>query len=211
MILQRKFNNVEIDFSAFMQKKEVMVNATQMGNAFEKKVAFFLRNKQIQEFIDVLEKEFGNKNYCEIVMYENEQQVANLQLDQVVNEKKTVSENILKVVHGGRENGTWMHRYLSIAFAMWLSPYFLLWVTQIIEEILFGFAREQDASFEHTVELQAQLKELENKENKGEDLAKYIEIQEELNNEKNNRTKKTVSRIKDIQTNLFNQSNNEKQ
>lgn len=84
-----------------------------MAKIFNKKANDFLENEQTKRFID------------EFV------QVGNLRL-----------ESIVKVIHGGANKGTWMHRKLALKFAGWLSPKFELWVYDVIEEILFGEAKQ---------------------------------------------------------------------
>ena len=43
---------------------------------------------------------------------------------------------LVKVVNGGRNNGTWMERSVALKFAAWLSPKFEVWVYKTIDEIL---------------------------------------------------------------------------
>jgi len=80
-----------------------LVNATQMAKVFNKKPHHFLRNKTTQEFISVLRI----RNTAEPVV----------------------------VIQGGEPyyQGTWMHKYLAIKFASWLSPDFELWMYDRLE------------------------------------------------------------------------------
>lgn len=45
-------------------------------------------------------------------------------------------QDIVKVVHGGDNAGTWMHEKLALKFAAWLSPRFEVWVFDRIQELL---------------------------------------------------------------------------
>lgn len=85
-----------------------MINATQMAKAFGKSPGYFLRNKEVKEYIAALENRF-----------------ANLQSDQII-----------RIVNGGANPGTWMHKTLALRFAQWLSPEFALWVDERVEELL---------------------------------------------------------------------------
>lgn len=88
---------------------EIMINATEMGKAFGKLPKDFLRSEQTQSFIDAISR----KENCP-------------------------NGNVVKVVQGGSNQGTWMHRKLALKFAAWLNPDFELWVFEVIEKIMFG-------------------------------------------------------------------------
>ncbi|MCP9764952.1 KilA-N domain-containing protein [Lacihabitans soyangensis] len=87
----------------------IMVNATEMGKAFGKSAKDFLRVEPTQSFIRALSQK-----------------------------ENMPSEKIVKVVNGGKHNGTWMHRKLALKFAAWLNADFELWVFDVIESIMFG-------------------------------------------------------------------------
>lgn len=201
-VITKNFDEKKIDFEPFLSKKEVMVNATQMGKVFKKKVDNFLRTEQTKEFIIALENKYGSKINASKFNF----QVSYMRLDQSANEQDNggistieISENILKVVHGGRNNGTWMHRLLALDFAAWLDAEFKLWVLEIIEEILFGYAREQESSYERTIELRDLCKNLAEKENKsGDDFVTYLDYQKELKDQSKKRQKSTKQKIKQI-------------
>lgn len=44
--------------------------------------------------------------------------------------------DLLKVVHGGDQNGTWMHEILALEFARWLNPKFGIWCNMKVRELL---------------------------------------------------------------------------
>ncbi|HAH24955.1 MAG TPA: hypothetical protein DCL77_14575 [Prolixibacteraceae bacterium] len=223
MIVIKKFKGqLPVSFDPFLQEKECMVNATEMANIFGKQTKEYLGNKKTIEYLKVLEIEFGNAKTSiekdqnlevqrgnspfetEKMEVENDE---NLEVQGEHSPLETIvrfSENILKVVKGGRNSGTWIHRYLAIDFAMWLDPYFNLWVVQTIDEIVFGFARKRDLSFKRTLEIKDRMKELKDKENRtGEDFSEYLMLDTELKQEQHNRSSITTERIKEIQILIF--------
>jgi hypothetical protein len=245
MIVIKKFNGeLPVSFDPFMQEKECMVNATEMGKVFGKLVKDYLKSEKTKEFLKVLEIELGNSKmgvekgqYLDIQKdvrpFETEKtdaktdenlevQKDNSPFENGKTEAKTdenlevqngnspfendvkFSENILKVVKGGRNSGTWVHRYLALDFAMWLDPYFNYWVISTIDEILFGHARKRDLSFKRTLEIKERMKCLREKENPtGEDFTEYLQLDTEQKQEQNNRTQLTTSRIGEIQILIF--------
>lgn len=88
---------------------DIMINATEMGKAFGKFPKDFLKAEQTQNFIDAI----CRKENCP-------------------------NGNVVKVVQGGNNQGTWMHRKLALKFAAWLNADFELWVFEVIEKIMFG-------------------------------------------------------------------------
>ena len=223
MILTKRFKDqFPISFDAFLQEKECMVNATEMGKIFGKLVKDYLKTEKTQEFLKVLEIEIGNSK----MSVENDQNLE-VQKDarpfetektEVANDENSdvqdsdlrletdvkFSENILKVVKGGRNSGTWMHRYLAIDFAMWLDPYFKYWVISTIEEILFGYARRRTLSFKQTLTLKKEMEALKTKQDPdGNDFHRYISIQTELEDEKTGRRKLSIDENKEIEMILF--------
>ena len=226
MIVIRKFNGeLPVSFDPFLQEKECMVNATEMATIFGKRVKDYLKNDKTQEFLKVLEIELGNSKRSsekgqnsevqredspfepEISTLKNEEN-SDIQTDISQSESDFVfSENILKVVKGGRNSGTWIHRYVAIDFAMWLDPYFNYWVISIIDEILFGHARKRDLSFKHTIEVKERMKLLRDKESPtGADFTEYIKLDTELKQEQSNRSKITSQRISELQILIFTDS-----
>jgi len=126
-----EFNNQVIEFE--MAGKSIMINATSLNKVYpDKKMNNFLRSNSTKDFTYVLNKKYG-------IM---KSQDANLRLENTFSNDQedesdldyydTTSENILKVVHGGRNNGTWMHEILALKFAAWLNPEFELWVYESI-------------------------------------------------------------------------------
>jgi hypothetical protein len=89
--------------------EDIMINATEMAKIFGKKTNDFLSNDQTVKFIEALERS-GKSRFGSSV----------------------------KVVKGGLNQGTWMHRKLALKFAAWLSADFEVWVFDVIEKIMFG-------------------------------------------------------------------------
>ena len=107
----------------FFKEKEVtfqyegetdMINATKLAKPFNKQVNGFLRLKETNEYILLLEARNVDSRFGE-------------------------GNEVLRVVKGGNDKqkqGTWMTRKLALKFAGWLSPEFELWVYDRIEELL---------------------------------------------------------------------------
>lgn len=223
MIVIKKFKGeLPVSFDPFLQEKECMVNATEMANVFGKKVKDYLKSEKTRAFLNVLEIELGNskmsaENDPDLKVQEDarplETEKIEVEIDENLESQKEnspfetdvkFSENILKVVYGGRNSGTWVHRFVAIDFAMWLDPYFNYWVISTIDEILFGYARKRDLSFKHTLEVKDRMKQLKEKENPtGEDFTEYLQLETELKQEQSTRSKITSDRISEIQILIF--------
>lgn len=91
----------------FMEDDSLMINATQMARAFGKRPNDWLRYDQAKELVATLSTVTGNH----------------------------VTE-LVRVVQGGANQGTWMHEDLALIFAQWLSPKFYLWCNSKIKELL---------------------------------------------------------------------------
>jgi hypothetical protein len=108
------YQDTEIHF-LLGNEKNVMVNATEMGNIFGKLSKDFLKNETTKAFI----KECLKKENSPFLGIEKEE-------DLYVSKQKS---------------GTYFHRILALKFAGWLDPSFELWVYSKIEEVLFGKAK----------------------------------------------------------------------
>lgn len=186
MILNRNFKDEHvIAFDAFLNEKECMVNATQMANVFDKLPKDYLKAEKTKEFIKALEEKYGKNN--------SEKDVRPFEKNEIY------SDNILKVVKGGKNSGTWMHRYLALDFAMWLDAEFRLWVVETIEEILFGHSRATFKSISNTVKLQEEKKTIiEKKDKTVADFERYLKIEDELKTEKSSRSKATKEKFQEM-------------
>jgi hypothetical protein len=121
---QFQFNGKTINFE--VSDKNVMVNATEMAAVFGKKPDDFLKTKQTKAFINECCRD---ENYYELLGLKKEDFRINLEYRK---------NHFLRVVHGGRHNGTWMHRILALKFAAWLDFAFELWVFKTVDYLLFG-------------------------------------------------------------------------
>lgn len=88
-------------------KNQLMVNATEMGKPFGKSPKDFLRTQSAQEYITA----FSARLKC-------------------------LPTDLVQVVNGGNNFGTWFHQKIALRFAQWLSPEFAIWVDEKIEELL---------------------------------------------------------------------------
>lgn len=110
-----KYNGNNITFE-MNSDENVMINATDMAKAFNKDVFGFLRLDSTKEYINA---------YCQTADLRSENEF-------------TPNGKLIKVVNGGRNNGTWMERSVALKFAAWLNPFFEVWVYKMIDQILFG-------------------------------------------------------------------------
>lgn len=173
MIVKKSFGGTEIEFQPFIGTNMLMVNATEMAKIFGKLPKDFLRNDDVQSFInECLKKE--NSPFLGV-------------------------NNIDDLVISKQKSGTWMHRILALKFAAWLDPAFELWVYRTIEEIMFGFSRDNDRSIRRTVMIQFELKEIESKiEKTSEDFDRYMRLRDQLIHERTIRSSATKQRFREI-------------
>jgi KilA-N domain len=97
-------------------EKNVMVNATEMAKAFDRRIDVFLKTEPTKAFINAVE--FPPVG---------------------VNSLKLTRADLI-VTKG--QSGTYFHRILALKFAAWLDPNFEVWIYSQLEEVLFGKAKE---------------------------------------------------------------------
>ena len=186
MTTEAKVCNFEKNPVTFLLSKDngVMVNATEMAKAFDKRIDHFLKADHVKEFISVLEfTPFGGNS-------------ASLKPEEIMKTRGVA--------------GTYFHRILALKFAAWLSPEFEVWVYSTIEQILFGKHVERERSFERTLSLQAELSELEYKADKtGEDFERYLYLRKELSREKSYRTSLTKESLEEMQSLFYDEKGGE--
>lgn len=85
----------------------VMINATEMAKPFGKLPADWLRQASTKKFLSTLST------------------VKGIHISKLVVIKK-----------GGTQQGTWMHEYVALEFARWLSPEFGIWSNDRLKELL---------------------------------------------------------------------------
>jgi len=170
---------------SFLIDKEnsLMVNATEMAKAFDKRLDHFLKADHVKEFIRVLEfTPFGGNS------------------DPLKKEEIMISRG---------SAGTYFNRILALKFAAWISPEFEVWVYATIEKLLFGKHVEREKSFEKTLRLQKEMNAIRDKspeERTGEDFNRYLEIEREINREKAVRKNLTTESISGMRS-LFDEIN----
>lgn len=97
------------------QQGSVMINATQMGKAFKKRPADWLRLESTSEFLNALKDS-------------RSADVRNGLFDN--------SDTLYHVIRGGLNQGTWMQEDVALEFARWLNPRFAIWTNKHIKELL---------------------------------------------------------------------------
>ena len=159
-LIQFDYNGAVIPF--MMTGNDVMINATEMIKLFPgKRINNFLRTDQTTELLVQLADELG------------------VALKSVTGE---YNPQLIKIVQGGipGNQGTWMHRKIAIAFAMWLSPVFYSWCLGKIDEIInqgyaFRDAEIQRLSKENT-NLQGMIQSMQPQVNYYKDVLTYSEL-----------------------------------
>ncbi|UOO88862.1 KilA-N domain-containing protein [Vitreoscilla massiliensis] len=108
-----KFNIMVYQGHEISADNKGWINATMMATPFGKRTENYLRNEQTKRYIAALAQKLSVT-------------------------RKSVSKQIqlVRVVKGGNEQGTWLHPKLAIDFARWLSPEFGVWCDEQIEGIL---------------------------------------------------------------------------
>jgi hypothetical protein len=151
-----QFNGKTVNFEVV--NKNVMLNATEMANLFGRKPDDFLKTEQTESFINECCKD---ENYRDLLGIKKDVQVENIRLEtgEILEQRR---KSFLKIVHGGRNNGTWMHRVLAVKFAAWLDPAFELWVFKTIDELLFGYWKEDEESLREIARIQTDISRKEN-------------------------------------------------
>lgn len=119
---------------ALSTNKNVMVNATEMAKAFNKRIDHFLKTEPTKRFIKLLEFP-----------------------PQGVNSSPLKKKEIIST-HG--QNGTYFTKLLAIKFAMWLDPVFELWVIHTIDEIMFGEYRIHEQAMQETLQAEKEIEQL---------------------------------------------------
>lgn len=110
-----KFQEQEIAFD--LLKGDLMVNATEMAKPFGKRLYKFMKTASTKALIQALINDrMEESNYPHLGVVEK----------QVIFTKE------------GQHGGTYMCEDLALAFAMWLSPEFHVWILKSVREIIFG-------------------------------------------------------------------------
>jgi len=110
--LEFNYNDTNIHFEINPMDKNLMVNATEMAKAFDKRTDHFMKAEHTKKFISALEK----------------------QLEQTPNGGRSDQE----IVDNRGHVGIFFDRRLALKFAAWLSPEFEVWIFSTMDEIIFG-------------------------------------------------------------------------
>ncbi len=110
---QLKYMNNPVVYSykgseiSFMGGENVMINATQMAKPFGKQPIDWLKTNQSKDYIET----FSKLKFISLA-------------------------DLVQVIKGGNNPGTWMHEDVALEFARWLSPAFAIWCNDRIKELL---------------------------------------------------------------------------
>lgn len=111
-----KFNYNGSEITFDLGNDQVMANATEMAKLFGKQPIHWLKLDNTKDYIKSLSK-LRNRSLTDLVT----------------------------VIRGGNNSGTWMHEDLALEFARWLSPAFSIWCNDRIKELLtHGFTATPD-------------------------------------------------------------------
>ena len=92
---------------SFMSGSNVMANATKMAKPFGKQPIDWLKTNQSKDYIET----FSKLKFISLA-------------------------DLVQVIKGGNNPGTWMHEDVALEFARWLSPAFAIWCNDRIKELL---------------------------------------------------------------------------
>ena len=223
-VLHYIYNGKTIDFS--LVDNNIMINATQMAAAFNRRIDFFLKTDHAQAYIKALEKAYNSPNF-NINLRDNlppnggslgqkeGENTPNLppfggSLEQ--NEGQNTpnlppfggrsESKIIKTING---KATWMHRLLALKFAAWLDVEFEIWIYTTIDRLLLGHFRElKEATTEKLLAQQAledKRKELLRKHPN--DFAEFLAIENKLNLSNKRRARALKESLNALQLELF--------
>jgi hypothetical protein len=150
-----------------------MVNATEMGKAFNKLPKDFLKTDSTKAFVNECLKK-DNSPFLNI-------------------------ENESDLIDSRQKSGTYMHRILALKFAAWLDPKFELWVFSTIDEILFGNYKKHTEAVIDKIQYEKRMDELSGKLLDNPEFEEYLQIQQLIKTtdaEKQKALKAQINQIK---------------
>lgn len=98
-----EYNGAPVSFD--LGDSTVFINATQMAKPFSKLPKDYLARQETKELVCAILAERGIPLLPESVDF-----------------REAPATDIVRVVHGGSNPGTWMHKDLALDFARWLAP-----------------------------------------------------------------------------------------
>ncbi|WP_454961002.1 KilA-N domain-containing protein [Capnocytophaga leadbetteri] len=219
-VLHYIYNGKTIDFS--LADNNIMINATQMANAFDKRVDVFLKTDHAQSYIKALEKAYNSPNF-NINLRDNlppnggritENRGENIPILPPNGGRITEDEGenmsflthfVARIIDYRGRNGVFFERRLALKFAAWLDVEFEIWIYTTIDRLLLGHFRElKEATTEKLLAQQAledKRKELLRKHPN--DFAEFLAIENKLNLSNKRRQRALKESLNALQLELF--------
>lgn len=219
-VLHYIYNGKTIDFS--LADNNIMINATQMAAAFDKRVDVFLKTDHAQSYIKALEKVYNSPNF-NINLRDNlppnggritENEGENIPILPPNGGRITEDEGenisflthfVARIIDYRGRNGVFFERRLALKFAAWLDVEFEIWIYTTIDRLLLGHFRElKEATTEKLLAQQA----LENKRKEllrkhPNDFAEFLAIENKLNLSNKRRQRALKESLNALQLELF--------
>ncbi|MFA5296575.1 MAG: KilA-N domain-containing protein [Lutibacter sp.] len=147
-----------IHFLVNPKNDNVMINATEMAKAFNKRVEDFKRLDGTSIFIEALLKSENSKfEHADVREQLTEKDSENSKF-----EPSHVREQLTeKDVIYGTNKATFMHRKLAMYFAFWLDVDFQIWIIDTIDDILFGNYKQHDQAVIENLKFEKELEDVE--------------------------------------------------
>lgn len=124
------YQDTKIHF-ALSTSKNVMVNATEMAKAFNRRTKDFLKTESTKSYINFREQALNGAR----------------------------SKN--KIIDNRGHMGIYFDRKLALKFAMWLDVAFENWVIDTIDELLFGEYRIYEEAHQQNLKAEKEIEKLE--------------------------------------------------
>ena len=166
-ILKYEFEKEMIEFEII--NGNVMVNAHQMANVFNKLVKDFTRNENTKSFV----KECLKKENSPFISVEKEE-------DLIISKQKS---------------GTFMHRILALKFAAWLNPHFELWVYATIDKILFDYYKRLEDSLKQSAIRKDRISEIKFELSNNELFSEYQQLERDEEKARKDRSKENRNQL----------------
>lgn len=182
-VIIKEWNGHEILFE--LLNDDLMINATNMAKPFGKRPVKFTELPRTKKYIKALVEGANNGTIPNLGVRKSDSQQGIFDKKKVYNE-----EDILLTVSSGSNNGTWMHRYLAIDFAMWLDVDFKVWLVATIDQILKQLSKQIIDNVRSQTDIELQREKLAQKlfaEN--EDFRKLMTFDRQIQDLKNANTR----------------------
>lgn len=197
------YQDVKIHF-LLQNQGSVMINATEMGQLFNKQARSFLRLDSTKNFVKAMLKE--NFNRTDLADFDpflpkNEQNLTDNRTDLY----DYISKNIY---YSYKKGGTYLCSELALKFAAWLDPDFDLWIQRTIYSILFSenymIHQKKVIEIQQTKNEIEQLKfKIRNKIADADSAIQLLDLQELLVRLTNEKRNAIYNQVRDIQYSFF--------